>query len=98
LISPSRLDPGCLASPFRVQQLLNVAAEAVVNGLHNGLHREPILTGNFFGRKWFWTNGFAVKDFRPDSPIHEQLAVVRARFWLQVLVLNSIWHALFLNE
>src|ERR1700693_105351 len=86
-ISPSRVDPGCLASPFRVQQLVDVAAETVVNGLHDGLHGEPILAGNFFGRKRFWANGFAVKDFRPDSTVHEQLTVVRARFWLQVLVL-----------
>src|SRR6266545_4148636 len=98
LISPSRLDPGCLASPFRVQQLLDIAAETVVDGLQDGLHREPVLAGNFFWRKRFWANGFAVKDFRPDPPMHEQLAVVRARFWLQVFVLNSLNHVLFLDE
>jgi hypothetical protein len=27
---------------------------------------------------------------RSDSPMREQLTVVRARFWLQVLVLNSL--------
>jgi hypothetical protein len=58
----------------------------------------PLLAGKFFGRKRFWANGFAVKDFRPDSPFHEQLAVVWAGFWLQEHVLNSLSHVLVLNE
>src|SRR5438093_13298029 len=75
LIPPGRLDSSGLTSPFLVEQLLVV--EAVVDGLHNGLHGKPIFPGNFFGRERFPTHGFAVKNLCPDSTIYEYLPVVR---------------------
>ena len=75
-----------------------LVATAIVNGFDDGLDGKPIFPGNFVRRQRLQTDGFAVKDFCPDSAMHEQLSVVRARFGLQVLVLNSIRHVLFLDE
>src|SRR5262245_58056279 len=89
-----RLDSSGFTSPFLLEQFLVV--QAVVNGLQDGLHRKPIFFGNFWRAEGFWPDGFAEKNFCPDSTVYEQLAVVRSRLRLQVLVFDSFGHGLSL--
>src|SRR5258708_6543177 len=74
LVSPRRLDPVGLAGAFGVQQF--PVALAIVDRFRDGLDGEPIFPGYLFRRERLRADGLAVKDFRPDAAVHEELPVV----------------------